>query len=210
MIQRVKAFTLVAFLGTGCGVGDDAKFEPIDPNPNKKVCTDAFRVTGTFAEGTTPARPIDPDTNLPIGGCWPVGKWTFTVALDPTDDNILDLTGDGEPERCGKVAGTSAATFDARYSFDVTRTAIVFGDGSDGFEEKYVLEGAVPDGELGRWNGKIFYRLKVTEGGGGDCEGGLELYSTDKKSYWNLKPAQTGAVLGGVGDFALYEEPQEL
>ena len=200
---------MISFLAVGCSVDGD-EFEKPNPNPTKLVCSDSFRITGTFAESANPPRPIDTDTGLPITGCWPVGKWTFTVALDPTDDSILDLTGDDQADRCGKVAGTSAATFDARYSFDVTRTNVVFPDGSEGFEEKYVLEGAVPDGNFSRWNDKIFYRLKVTEGGGGLCEGGLELYSMDKTSYWNLHPAQTGTVLSGDGDYALFQEPQDL
>ena len=49
-------------------------------------------------------------------------------------------------------------------------------------------------------------RLKVTEGGGGDCEGGLELFSADGTQFWNMKPAQEGGVLSGVGEYALYTE----
>jgi hypothetical protein len=49
-------------------------------------------------------------------------------------------------------------------------------------------------------------RLKVTEGGGGDCEGGLELFSADGTEFWNLKPAQEGSVLSGGGEYAKYNE----
>lgn len=49
-------------------------------------------------------------------------------------------------------------------------------------------------------------RLKVTEGGGGDCEGGLELFSADGTEFWNMKPAQEGGVLSGVGEYSKYNE----
>jgi hypothetical protein len=187
---------LVSLLGAGCGVGDDDTLPPT-PNPNGMVCTDAGKVTGTFAPGT-PAKPDD------VEGCWPVGTWNFTVALDPSDDNVLDITGDDQPDRCGRVTGTSPGTFDASYSFVVERMLT-----DDGWDESYVLTGAVKesDGRY-RWNDKILYRLKVTEGGGGECEGGLEFYSLDGKHYWNLKPSKTGTVLDGVAEFAIYKEPQ--
>jgi hypothetical protein len=196
MIQRVGACILGSLFAVGCGVGDDGGGIPENKNPNGLVCTDAGTITGTFTAGT-PVQPPD------VSGCWPVGTWTFTVALDPADDNVLDITGDDQPDRCGRVSGTNAAVFDASYSFVVNRTMT-----EDGWDESYVLTGAVQDGERYKWNDKLLYRLKVSEGGGGDCEGGLELYSLDGKSYWNLKPSQLGAVLSGVAEFALYEESQ--
>lgn len=196
---------MVPLLGVGCGVGDDGDDDiigPPDPNPNGLVCTDAFKVTGTFTPGT-PARPVLDDEGEPFTGCWPVGTWNFSVTLDPTDENILDVTGDQQPDRCGRVSGTTAAGFDAAYSFSVNRVLE-----AEGYVDDYVLTGAVQEGEKWKWNDKYLYRLKVTEGGGGECEGGLELYSLDGKSYWNLKPALTGTELTGFGDFGLYVEPQ--
>jgi hypothetical protein len=49
-------------------------------------------------------------------------------------------------------------------------------------------------------------RLKVTEGGSGDCEGGLELFSADGTEFWNMKPAQEGGILSGGGEYAKYNE----
>lgn len=193
MMQRAGAFIAIAILGAACGVGDEEDLVPVDPNPAKMVCTDSFKITGTFTAGT-PMRDADSPT-----GCWPVGTWTFTVALDPTDDNVLDITGDQKPDRCGAVSGTRAATFDASYNLVVTRV-----DDGDGWVDTLAINGAAG----GRWNGKTVYRLKVTEGGGGECEGGIELYSPDSLEYWNMKPSLAGTVLSGFGDYALYEEPQ--
>lgn len=58
------------------------------------------------------------------------------------------------------------------------------------------------------WSGDIaaVRRLKVTEGGAGDCEGGLELFSADGTEFWNMKPSQEGGVLGGSGEYAKYNQ----
>jgi hypothetical protein len=198
MNKRLGAFCLVSLFGVGCGVGDD-KVEPNDPNPENIVCTDNFKLTGTFTPGL-PARDADSPT-----GCWPVGTWNFTAALDPSSDTIRDITGDQLPDRCGEVAKTAPATFDASYNFTVTRTM-----DADGWVEDTQLTGATigPDGRT-MWNDKVLYKLKITEGGTLDCEGGLELYSQDGKSYWNLHPTQAdGQPIGGTGDFVLYAEPK--
>ena len=49
MTQRLGAFILVSLFGVGCGVGDD-KVEPNDPNPENIVCTDSFKLAGTFTQ----------------------------------------------------------------------------------------------------------------------------------------------------------------
>lgn len=199
MIQRVGAFIFVSSLfGVGCGVGDD-NLEPIDPNPNGVVCTDAFKATGTWTAGTPMRDPVETPT-----GCWPVGQWRFTLAIDPSDESILDINADKKPDRCGAVKNTSIASFDASYSFTVNRV-----DDGDGWIESYILEGAVQqDGEF-HWNDKVLYKLKVTEGGSGECEGNLELLSADRKSLWNLHPTLTGTAIAGTGDFTLYDEAKD-
>jgi hypothetical protein len=202
MIQRLGAFLLLSsFLGVGCGVGDDSGDIPI--------CADAFKVTGTFTPGT-PARPAtDPTPDEtgaypPFTGCWPFGTWNFTVAIDPSEDAIQDFNNDKVPDRCGTVSGTSIATFESSYSFTVTR----MDDAKDDFIDTYTLAGTTQDGERTFFNDKILYKLKVTEGGSAECEGGLELYSKDGKSFWNLHPTQGGTTIGGTGDFFLYKSSQ--
>lgn len=72
------------------------------------------------------------------------------------------------------------------------------------------IEGADMQGYVDTysWAGDIsaVRRLKVTAGGGGECEGGLELFSADGTQFWNMKPNQTGGVLSGTGEYALYNE----
>jgi hypothetical protein len=201
----LRASIVVSLLAMGCGVGED-DFEPVkeDPNPQRLVCSDAFTLTGTFTPGT-PARPTDMNDPAYTLGCWPVGTWTFTATRDATDERILDITGDGKPERCGAVPGTQAAALDASYTLNVSRV-LDNTPGIDGYVESYAIAGGVKVGSV--WNGKEVYRLKVTEGGGGDCEGGVELLSEDRKMLWNFKPSQEGTVIKGFGEFAAYQEPQ--
>lgn len=191
---------MVSLFGVGCGVGDDGKVEPNDPNPNGIICTDSFTLTGTFTPGT-PVRDADSPT-----GCWPVGTWTFRAALDPTDDRIIDVTGDKKPDRCGTVAKTSAATFDPQYSFVVNRTMDPNGDD---WVETYAVPNATPSGTHTAVGDKFLFKVQVTEGGALDCEGDLELFSQDGTMEWNLHPNQRdGLPLAGFGDFTLYSEPK--
>jgi hypothetical protein len=202
MFQRLGAFLfLSSLLGVGCGVGDDSGDTPL--------CAEAFTVTGTFAPGT-PARPAtapSPDetgTFPPFTGCWPVGTWTFSVAIDTTGATLQDFNGDGVNDRCGEVSDTKVATFESSYSFVVNRTD----DAKEDYIDSYTLTGAAVSGEHTIWNDKVLYKLKVTEGGSAECEGGLELYSQDGKSYWNLHPTQGGTTIGGTGDFFVYKNNQ--
>lgn len=53
------------------------------------------------------------------------------------------------------------------------------------------------------------HRVDVTSGGGGLCEGGLEIYSDDGKQYWNFKPAlHADQSLTGFGEYFLYNSDQ--
>jgi hypothetical protein len=196
-MRKAGSFILVSLVVAACGVGNDMPGGgdddplPIDPNPNGIACSDTFVITGTFTEGV-PARPIDPETQMPVGGCWPVGTWTWTAALEMTME-VPDITGDGVGDRCGSVAGTSRPTVNSNYAFQVMRV-----DDGEGFVESY------------EWTGDRtnYWKVKVSEGGGGDCEGAAEFISPDKTGYWNMKPNQAGNVLSGFGEYILYLEPQ--
>jgi hypothetical protein len=204
MIERIGACVFVSLLAVGCTTGDDEKLEPRDPNPQKIVCSDQFKLNGTFTPGT-PARPVTDEAGDPFTGCWPVGTWTFTAAIEASDENIPDITDDGVGDRCGRVEGTQVAVADGSYSFTVTRTP----DPDLDYKDSYAVVGAVPEGMKLRWNNKYVTRVKVTEGGGLECEGGLELLSMDGKSYWNMKPSQGGTTIIGFGEFRLFQESQD-
>lgn len=79
------------------------------------------------------------------------------------------------------------------YSFRVDRQ-----DLGEGWEETYTYLGDTSK----------TYRLKVSEGGGGECEGGLELYNATGTEYWNLKPALEGTTLSGFAEYAKYGSDQ--
>lgn len=76
---------------TACGVGGDdggGFTGGTDPKPGL-VCSASFKLNGTFTAvpaGSPGARPQDPeDPTKPLSGCWPVGTWTFTAAVDTNE-----------------------------------------------------------------------------------------------------------------------------
>jgi hypothetical protein len=193
--------------GDDDGKGPDPDLNP-DPNPNKLVCSDAFKITGTLTTAAPTKPTTDPnDPASPYTGCWPVGTWNFTATIDSADDAVLDLDKDGVPDRCGRVAGTQAPSIDtAGYSFTYARVIDTAGEYTDTLTVAGATE--VDNGTHLKWKDKYVYKVKVSEGGGGDCEGGLELFSQDGKSYWNFHPALTGTEIAGQGEFRIYQEAQ--
>jgi hypothetical protein len=97
-IAGASVFPCILIATTACGVGggDDGGggFTGGSDDRTKLgiVCSASFKVNGTFTPGT-PGRPIDPDTTLPLTGCWPVGTWTFTATMAknecPTAPSVL-------------------------------------------------------------------------------------------------------------------------
>ena len=79
------------------------------------------------------------------------------------------------------------------YSFRVDRQ-----DLGEGWEESYTFFGDT----------SLTYRLKVSEGGSGECEGGLELYNPTGTEYWNFKPNLEGTVLTGQAEYRLHGSDQ--
>ena len=116
MMRTVGASVLFATLVStaACGVGNDPGGTNGGSDDRTKLgvqCSASFKVTGTFVQAATPARPIDPDTGAPITGCWPVGTWTFSATVDQN-------------------ACPNAPTVLPSYSFKVDRV-----DDGNGFQE---------------------------------------------------------------------------
>ncbi|MDB4963900.1 MAG: hypothetical protein JWP01_3899 [Myxococcales bacterium] len=168
-----------------CGVGDEGTPAETDDRDEKLgiVCNAMFSITGTFTAGT-PARPSDTPT-----GCWPVGTWTFTANMR-----------ENECEAPPMQLATS-------YSFRVDRK-IYNPDppGSPGYDPTLDLGWDETYTYLGDMS--KLYRVSVSEGGSGECEGNVQLYSADGTEYWNLKPGQRGAVIEGFAEYAKYETNQ--
>ena len=187
--RAIRRFTcsvlaLGALGATACGVGSEKP--PFDPNnPNYYACSSGYLLSGTFAPAE-PARPAD------VGGCWGVGTWTFSAQIDP-DYVAVDINGDGQPDRC---ADASMPALQPTYSFTVNKVM-----GERGWDETVTYNG----------DASQLHRLKISEGGGRECEGGLELYLPGDTEYLNFKPNQaTGSTtIDGRGDFVRYTYPQE-
>ncbi|MGN6108867.1 MAG: hypothetical protein ACTHU0_27420 [Kofleriaceae bacterium] len=185
-MRTAGTFLVLSLMAGACGVGEDGEpLEPIDPNPNRIACTSAFKTRGTWT-AKDPLRPADSPT-----GCWPVGTWTFTATLD-NEAEVLDIDGDGVGDRC---EGSNVPQLAASYSFVVNRM-----DDGEGWVESYQYTGDTSIHQL--------HKVSVSEGGGGECEGEVELVSADKKGYWVLKPMQTREAIDGFGAYTKYLEPQ--
>jgi hypothetical protein len=224
MTRHAGVSVLLGLLMAACGVGDEGggpggdDGPPIeDPNPNKITCSATFKVTtGSFQLSPTPtweeAHPPPEGTPRSATDCWPVGTWTFSAAIDPTAP-VLDINDDGKGDRCGEVTGTTAPTLAATYSFKVTRTPLIDNNGTPtepaddtqiGWQEGYEYLGDMA----------TFKSVHVSEGGGAQCEGTLEMRSADKTAFWTFKPdltlpidATTGTI-EGLGEYTLYAEAQ--
>lgn len=189
------AFVAGAIVWTGC-IDSGPNEEPKPVNPNGLLCGSAFTTQGSWVAGT-PTRILDPDhPDYAPTGCWPVGTWTFTATVDAAA-TIEDYNEDGKADRCGDITGTPQPAVEPSYSFRVDRSD----PEGTGWVDTYTLTSSIGDAEV--------VRLKVTGGGGGECEGYVHLRSADGKTEWNLKPTLTGSTIGGLGDFWVYLEPQE-
>ena len=86
----------------------------------------------------------------------------------------------------------SAPALAPQYAFSVARDA-------DSIETYRYLDATSPAG----------VQLKVTSGGSGLCEGGLRIYSPDRKTLVNLKPTlHADGTVTGTGEVELYATPQ--
>lgn len=94
-----------------------------------------------------------------------------------------------------KVESTDCASppaLESQYSFAVARD-------SDAIETYRYLNASSPAG----------VQLKVSSGGSGLCEGGLMIYSPDRKTLVNLKPTlNPDGTVTGNGEIELYATPQ--
>lgn len=181
--------TLVAAAGCGVGGGDPTPTPTPPPQPppvdNAEVCTASFTVTGTFTPGT-PGRPVDPDTNLPITGCWPVGTWSFTAAVAST----------AQEHPCPTAPATLGT-----YSFAVTRVPVDPTDPtSTDTMQQIDSTTTMPAG--------MQYHLSVSANGQG-CEGHFEVGSADGTQYWNMVPTlakdPAATAIAGDGDYIVYK-----
>jgi hypothetical protein len=176
-------FTSLLLVGA-CGVGDEET-----NTPDERLCQAQLAITGTFTMSAPVPDLVNNDTQMapPDGqpdftGCWPTGTWAFTASVESS------------------TCGTGLPVPAQEYRF--TTTYMQATDGSGGQYDYTLVSPALQMGE---------YRLKVSSGGGGLCEGIMELYLDGAKKAWTLHPAlnvfnQSGP-LTGVGEYGEFETP---
>jgi len=183
VLPIVLSMSTLGTLGA-CGVGDDSE---LPSTPEARVCTANLAITGTFTIGAMAPDDVNNDTNQPPGDGRPdiMGCWptgTWTWTMSVTDNTC-----------------PTAPVPEASYSF---RTDFLPDTGGEPQYTYTLLAPALTSN----------FRLKVSSGGGGLCEGGLEIYSEDGKTGWIIQPAldvfnQSGP-LNGKGEYAIWKEPQ--
>ena len=204
-MKLIAGALLTATFAMGCAVGpDDEEVLPIDPNPARVACSAAFTLSGTYVPGT-PTRNLNPSSpEYAPSGCWGVGTWTFTAAIDRAAE-VPDITGDKAGDRCGEYNGTAEPRVEASYSFRVDRIESTNTNGQ-------------PDGTgsllkltllAGKASSEVI-QLKIGDDGAGDCESDFELRSADRMMEWIFKPSQTDAdgKIAGAGHFVQFLDPQ--
>jgi hypothetical protein len=177
----MKGFSacLIAALSLGaCGVGDEGN--PLPPPTDERLCTVAYTLSGNYTVGQAPPDRVNNETQ------------------EPTPDGIPDIEG------CWPV-GT--------WTFSMTPTD---GDCSPEPSEPasvtvkvdFVDDPIDPTYNITLQSPTSVNRVKISQGGGGLCEGVFELFSDDGKETYNLHPTlnvynQNGP-LEGQGEFARF------
>jgi hypothetical protein len=224
-MTKAGAFIACAMFTAACGVGDEDDTVPIDPNPLKAVCSSGFKTMGTFEQSAPKVddndTPADTTDDIPIEGCFPIGTWTFTAVVDDTIE-VPDINDDGVGDRCGEN-GTTKPEVLPSYVFRVDRISSTDGSGKiDKYFAKCGSEFFDMSDEGARTacssalGGFQIARLKVTEGGGGECTGNLEIFDSSFKKHWNFHPSQTSnptpgqTAIAGFGEFTEFEQPQPI
>ncbi len=182
--MRTTGLLISALMVFGaCGVGDEET-----NTPDERLCNATLAITGTFTMTSPVPDLVDNDTNMPpsdgmpdFTGCWPTGDWAFSASIEST------------------TCSTAPVQPTTEYRFSTTYMQAP--DGSGGVYNYSLVSPSLQAGE---------YRLKVSSGGGGLCEGVMELYLDGAKKAWLLHPAlnvfnQSGP-LTGVGEYGEFDE----
>jgi hypothetical protein len=76
-------------------------------------------------------------------------------------------------------------------------------------EEKLDTDGLAYQSSTYMTDPSARHRIKISQGGNGLCEGELDLFSTDGKQVWIIKPELYADLhLGGDGEYQLYNSDQ--
>jgi hypothetical protein len=163
-------------------VGDDGG--PLPSTPEERICSSTLALTGTFMMTSGVPDIVNNDTNLPPA------------------DGMLDFTGcwpTGVWTFSATVGENSCATPpvpEPTYKFTGT---YVPDDNMEGPKYDFVLDAPALTEN---------FRLKVSSGGGGLCEGVIEIYTNGGKNAWILHPTlnvfNMSGPLAGEGEYSEY------
>jgi hypothetical protein len=168
-----------------CGVGEDD--DDSSSGMDVRLCTTTFTLSGNYTLGASPPDRVNNDTQAPPADGIPdiQGCWptgTWSFQMTPAE-------GDCSP------APTPPPTIAFRVDFV-----------DDAVEPKYTYTLTQPT------TGISNPRVNVSQGGGGTCEGIVELFSADGKETYNLTPNiavfNTSGPITGQGEFARWNRDQ--
>lgn len=181
---RMKLLVLPSLVLIGaCGVGDEG------PTPNntqaaERLCTDTYSLAGNFTLGMASPDRVNNDTQqAPPDGIPDIeGCW-------PVGTWTFTLTRTGGD--CSPAPTLPSIAFDVDFVDDPIEPGYM----------EILTSPSIAD-----------HRLHISQGGGGLCEGGLELYSADGKEVFNLHPTldvfNTSGPLAGAGEFSRFSKNQ--
>ncbi len=173
---------LLLALLPACGVGDDA---PLPSTPEERICSATLALTGTFQMSSTVPDLVTNGTDMGP----PDGMPDFTGCW-PT--GVWTFTAAVGENNCA-----TPPVPEAQYRFTGTYTL------------DSMMEGPKYDFALNTPALTENYRLKVSSGGGGLCEGVIEIYQEGATKAWILHPAlntfNASGPLTGEGEYAEYK-----
>lgn len=116
--------------------------------------------------------------------CWPDGVWTISAALRP-----------------GSESSTRAPALQPQYQIRVTVNVEAGADMADRYAYQYLGQFDPQD------PANMFVRMKVSGGGGGLCDGELQIFSPDGTQALVLHAAlRPDNSLSGLGNFSIYSD----
>jgi hypothetical protein len=182
-VPRLALLLSLPLVAAACGVGDDGP--PSTPEP--RICEATFTVSGTFTLAMPAPDEVNNDTGDPPGDGKPDINGCWPVGTWAFTAALVDNTCKTPPTPL------------AEYRFNTTFIA-------DPVEPGYMYTLVTPSPATTK------SRIGVSSGGGGLCEGKVELFSEDGKQTWILEPAlnvfNTSGPLTGVGEYAEWNESQ--
>ncbi|MBX3159626.1 MAG: hypothetical protein KF773_26890 [Deltaproteobacteria bacterium] len=185
--MKLAAFLLSGvFFLAACGVGDDDGGDDTS-GTDKRLCTTTFALTGQYTLGSSPPDRVNNETQAPPADGIPdiQGCWptgTWSFSLTATEGTCTPAP--APPTTVAFRVDFVDDAVEPRYTYTLTQPA----------------------------SGVRNPRVSVSQGGGGTCEGIIELFNDNGKEVYNLTPYisvfnQSGPI-SGQGEFSRWNRDQ--